>query len=266
VRRNSGGFGNHRAGCPCAFCKRAAKLVSGELKPPAQQFRKKNSPKLAKQKAARDRAAKIRGARLNSAGRSKRTGSANASFYSGAANRSSRAPRGKSNTRRNSSDGEQAVKLFESFHGRDAQEVLEKQRSAAMRLDYTALGDLDYIKVRTPLDQVATFNFEGDKVKLASSPDGKQLYLIGGNQNLASCLDAESLQKDLIDLGDAIEVQYRARKIHSNFEVTSYYHKFGEDTGAVPRLLYDKLKREVFFAGGEYFIDTKQGVSPGIEN
>jgi hypothetical protein len=170
-------------------------------------------------------------------------------------------------SRRNPSDTKEAVKLFGTFHGRDATQIVEKQESAAIRLDYTALGDLDYIKIRTPQDEYAQVDFEGDGVKLASSPDGKQLYCIGGNQNLAGVLDADSLQKDFIDLGEAREVQYVARKVHSDppFEPVSWFHKFGEKGGALPRLMYDKLRKRIFFIGGEYFIDTKAGISPGIE-
>src|SRR5579864_1859330 len=169
-------------------------------------------------------------------------------------------------TRRNPGQTDAAVRLFEKFHGRDPKEITEKHVSAAMRKDYTALGDLEYLMVCTPLGQTVKFQFEGDGVKLASSPDGKQLYCIGGNQNLTSCLTADSLEKDFVDLGTALQVQYLARKVHANFEPTSYYHKFGEKTGARPQLMYDKLKRNIFFVGGEYFIDTKHGVSPGIEN
>ena len=72
-----------------------------------------------------------------------------------------------------------------------------------MRLDYTALGDLKYLVVETPLGKQATFTFEDDRVKLASSPDGKQLYCIGGDQNILPLLDERSREKDFIDLGDA---------------------------------------------------------------
>lgn len=168
--------------------------------------------------------------------------------------------------KRNPDQTQAAVRLFEKFHGRDPKEITEKHVSAAMRKDYTALGDLEHLKVITPLGQTVQFDFEGDGVKLASSPDGKQLYCIGGNQNLSSCLDAASLEKDFIDLGECVQVQYLARKVHAGFEPVSYYHKFGEKTGERPQLAYNKLQRQIFFVGGNYFIDTKQGVSPGIEN
>jgi hypothetical protein len=168
--------------------------------------------------------------------------------------------------RRNPSDARQAVKLFQSFHGRDPKDIVEKHVSAEVRKDYAALGDLEHLLVVTPLGQTVKFNFHGDGVKLASSPDGKQLYCLGGNQNLTQCLTPDSLEKDFVDLGEGAEVQYLARKIHGNFEPISYFHKFGEKTGARPQLMYDKLKRQIFFVGGEYFINGKQGVSPGIEN
>jgi hypothetical protein len=180
--------------------------------------------------------------------------------------------------RRNPSDGEQAVKLFESFHGRDAQEVIEAQRSAAMRLDYTALGPLVALgfddcgfsesKLPTKWDQCPHIDFQGDKVKLASAPNGKQLYFIGGTQNLDSSLsmfEGIDTQKDLIDLGEVVFVVYEARKVHDNFEPVEYCHRFGAKGKTLPRLAYDKLKKEMLLIGGEYFIDTKAGVSPGIE-
>ena len=169
-------------------------------------------------------------------------------------------------TDRNPDETRAAVRLFEKFHGRDPKDITEKHVSAAMRKDYTALGDLEHLKVITPLGQTVQFYFEGDGVKLASSPDGKQLYCIGGNQNLTNCLDHASLEKDFVDLGECVQVQYLARKVHANFEPVSYYHKFGEKTGARPQLAYNKLQKQIYFVGGEYFIDTTQGVSPGIEN
>lgn len=214
-----GGFGTHKKGCGCVFCKHQREIAAADAKMPKQ----------------------VRDVMRSN-------------------------PRRRRKNRRNPDETRAAVRLFEKFHGRDPKEITEKHVSAAVRQDYTALGDLEHLKVITPLGQTLQFNFEGDGVKLASSPDGKQLYCIGGNQNLSGCLDKESLEKDFIDLGECVQVQYLARKVHANFEPVSYYHKFGENTGVRPQLAYDKLKKQIFFVGGEYFIDTKQGVSPGIEN
>lgn len=186
--------------------------------------------------------------------------------------------------RRNPSESEQAVKLFESFHGRDAQEVIEAQRSAAMRLDYAACGPLVALgfddcgfpesRLKDKWDQCSHIDFEGDKVMLASAPNGKQLYFIGGNQNLdgqLSSFENVDTEKDLIDLGPVAFVVYEARKVHDNFEPADYCHRFGDPSTEIaldeslPRLAYDKVKKEMLLVGGDYHIDSKHGVSPGIE-
>lgn len=182
--------------------------------------------------------------------------------------------------RSNSSETEQAVKLFEGFHGRDAEKIVEAQRSAAMRLDYAACGPLvavgfddnGYSEERLPKmwDKCPHVNFEGDKVVLASAPNGKQLYFIGGNQNLDSQLsdfkeEGVDIEKDLIDLGAVYFVVYEARKAHDNFEPADYCHRFGKGDQSLPRLAYDKVKKEMLLIGGEYFISIEAGLSPGIE-
>jgi hypothetical protein len=286
--KRNGGTANHKPNCKCPFCKRA---------------REKNPSAEYERALAASRAASAKFREVTKAYRARKIGDAEflaarkidqqaaKDFDAAYAKEQSRGQNPKAKTtpktandrrrvvtregrkrrtlpsRRNPSDTKEAVKLFGTFHGRDATQIVEKQESAAIRLDYTALGDLDYIKIRTPQDEFAQLDFEGDGVKLASSPDGKQLYCIGGNQNLAGVLDADSLQKDFIDLGEAREVQYVARKVHSDppFEPVSWFHKFGEKGGALPRLMYDKLRKRIYFVGGEYFINTKAGVSPGIE-
>jgi hypothetical protein len=181
---------------------------------------------------------------------------------------------------RNPDETKEAVRLFESFHGREAREIAEKQVSDTMRKDYAALGDLIALGIgQSSRDGKALVNkwdkenhikFQGDGVKLASAPNGKQLYLIGGTQNIDRSFPWDKTdvdkEKDFIDLGECPFVVYLARKVHGNFEPVEYLHEFGEKNGLKPRLMYDKLKKQIFFVGGEYFIDTKQGVSPGIEN
>jgi hypothetical protein len=295
------GFGNHKPGCPCKFCDRARRLQSGELKPPPLPNRRKKNSQAAK-RATRERAARIRGARLNpwhvgqrviySTASGDHTGTITKvmtktvlfkfdkdghtiSVWKTAikANPKRSGPR-RRRADRNPSETKQAVRLFQGFHGHDPKEISAQHVSAAVRLDYTALGDMKYLIVETPLGKEATFTFEGDGVKLASSPDGKQLYCIGGNQNILPLLEEHSAEKDFIDLGDCLEVAYLARKVHGEFRPIEYFHEFGELNGALPRLMFDKVRKQLFFIGGDYFINvnvrapgTPLGkVSPGIEN
>lgn len=162
-------------------------------------------------------------------------------------------------------DLKQAVHLFQTFHGKDPQQVLEKQETAAMRLNYTTLGNLDYLLIERDDGKQVKIDFEGDGVKLASAPEGRQLYCIGGNQNLERVLDQFKTDdsKDFIDLGECVEVQYEARKAHNNFELTGWHHKF---TRPRPQIMYNAIQRRIFFVGGNYFIEGNVDLSPGIEH
>jgi hypothetical protein len=230
--RKQGGTANHKPKCACPFCKRARK------NPPSPEQRRRT-------KAARDRAAKIRGARLKG---------------------------------RNPNETQQAVRLFQKFHGKDPNGIAEAQRSAVIREDYTTVGKLIALcfddfgwpekKITNEWDKLPAITFENDNVKLASSPNGKQLYFIGGRQNLDVCLadfDGVDPEKDFIDLGEAFVIVYEARKAHNKFEPTDWVHPFGGKKKERPRVMYDKLKKEMFLVGGEYFIDLSKELSPGIE-
>jgi hypothetical protein len=201
-------------------------------------------------KATRDRAARIRSARL------------------------SRNPKRK----KNPEETTQAVRLFQKFHGKGPKGIAEAQRSAVIREDYTAVGKLVALcmddfgwpdkKITNEWDKLPAITFDKDGVTLASSPNGRQLYFIGGRQNLDGCLadfDGVDPSKDLIDLGEVFVIVYEARKSHNNFEPTDWVHQLGGKNKERPRLMYDKLKKEMFLAGGEYFIDLSKNLSPGIE-
>jgi hypothetical protein len=71
-----------------------------------------------------------------------------------------------------------------------------------------------------------------------------------------------------VDLGEITEVQYMARKIHDQFAPVSYYHQFGEesDGAALPRGMYDKIRKRIYLVGGDYYVDDTNKISPGIEN
>jgi len=184
---------------------------------------------------------------------------------------------------------ERAEELYEEFHGEPPKESLEVQRSARMRTDYAGLGLLDTLVVADGFSQqefnrfreemsrengnlgrvhkpvntgIITFS-SSDRVTLASNAAGTQLYLIGGNQDLTPCLLelGADPSKDQVDLGFCLCVRYIAEKAHVNHAPSLYWHILGEETNRPPRLAYDKLKREIFFTGGEYVVKA-----PGIIN
>ena len=214
------------------------------------------NPDRGKQKETRDRAARIRGARLNPAGETQQ---------------------------------DKAADLYRDFAGREPTQQVEIQRSDKMRQDYTGLADLDALvladgfglaeyerfradmqrengdfgRVRKPANCGLVYFEKRDAVKVASNPDGTQLYLLGGNQDLGGCLTdlCVDATKDFIDLGFCICIRYITEKSQTNFTRALYWHCLGEETKNFPRVFYDKLKREIFFTGGAYVVRA-----PGIIN
>jgi hypothetical protein len=188
------------------------------------------------------------------------------------------------------------TKLFETFHHREAAGVFERQRSAKQRKGYTILGPLvaiginpeyfDKMEARAGKKQFADWAVEhydqlprldfmtpgqvdqvkemlGDPEKyiqdcplLASSPNGRQLYALAEDVQIDLSKFETDAGKDYVDLGDATFVVYIAKKPH---DVREWVHMMGEDGGTRPRLMYDRLRKEVCFIGGSYVVK-----GPGI--
>lgn len=167
-------------------------------------------------------------------------------------------------TRRSNPDDEQldeAESLYEAFHGRAPREILEMQESSEQRGEYTALGDLIELTMIAPTGDHVMVKFKDDGVRLASSPNGEQLYLLGGNQDITESLEmfGADAAKDLIDLGEAKQIVYEAAKWQTDFDPQEWKHDFGEESGVRPRGFFDQLKKRIFFAGGNYKVKR-----PGI--
>ena len=123
------------------------------------------------------------------------------------------------------------------------------------------LGRLISLTVWLDEDRAIELQFKG--VQLGASPDGGQLYLVGGDQALdlqALGLD-EWLPKDHIVVGDVQSVVYHTSKAFHNFEPVDYEHEFGEEGGELPVLNYDVLSRKCYFTGGSYQVKPE-----GIRN
>lgn len=184
-----------------------------------------------------------------------------------------RASKGKG--KKNSTALEHAKDLFKKFHGKSPKKVLELHRETETRQDYTALGDLvaigidadSFDKAKMSPDDVVTnwdklphLKFPKGEGILASSPDGRQLYVLGESQDLdleAIDIDTDT-SKDLVELGPATYIVYSARKAPS-FQDVDWVHTFGEEGGDRPLLVYDKLSKILLFVGGSYRVEQ-----PGI--
>ena len=98
---------------------------------------------------------------------------------------------------------------------------------------------------------------------LAAVPNTKQLYILGKQNLTAEQLRAVGAdpEKDLLDLGSVFLIEYFTQKRFDRFEPIGYFHHFGEKTGVVPRLIYDRVHGVLSLAGGEYKVTPR-----GIEN
>lgn len=262
-RRKKRSGNNHAAGCSCPICKNMrATGVSNPRRNSKVIAREKGKEPYAISRDLSRRDAKQFATELRGVAKRGRTGTK----YS------------VRNRRRNQESGEdmtQAVELYEAFQGKDADKVIERSISDEMRHNYVALGKLVAVgtgecnvsanRLVKEYDSQPRIDFEGDGVILACSPDGAQLYFIGGRQNLDTAALkrlADDASKDIFDLGECGWVVYSAAKA-PDYQTTSYVHKFGEESAssAVPRLIYDGIRKQFFLAGGEYHVDA-----PGIIN
>jgi hypothetical protein len=181
-----------------------------------------------------------------------------------------RSKRNPSNSSVRNPASDDAASLYETFHGSPSEHVTEYITDEFERTHFAELGDLIELKVETTTGKLAPLNAPDPAdsdiesiVKLASSPDGKQLYFIGGDQEI----DVEALgfgERDIRDhmvIGLVCEFTYRTQKKFDNFEDIDYYHETGEETKVKrvfddfrrkPTLLYNPIDRTMKLAGGLY--------------
>jgi hypothetical protein len=173
----------------------------------------------------------------------------------------------------------QASRTAELFHGRPVKEEIEVKEVIKTHDWYVSIGPLIKLiikpvskkpKKRVPLP----FNqSEAGTVQLFCSPDGRQFYLRGGDQELdlkAFGMDEGTRWfRDHMLIGEAVEITYRDKKKFHSFKLTDYYHKLGEETGEKPTLAYDTLSKKLSIIGGQYHVemdDLVDDMSPGIVN
>jgi hypothetical protein len=189
----------------------------------------------------------------------------------------------------------EAERAYTEFHGKEPETVRDLVIKNEIQRTYTYLGEFSRAKFLRDDGKVWEISFDGDGVKLAGAPDGKQLYLIGGNQDILPILKDQGLDtsKDLISFGRWFCVYYVAAKSQTNFEVTEWEHYLGcraqidqllqesKEKGwsnsefqkrvqaamdvtpplerDLPEAIYDARNKRCLFAGGSYYVSW-----PGI--
>lgn len=158
------------------------------------------------------------------------------------------------NARRRNSNGsiEEASALYESFHGKPPSSISEIEFETRYREHFAELGKLIELQVQLN-DDNPDFPFtQFGNCKVVATPDGENIYFIGGDQSIdLAALDISS-NKDCVELGPCTYISYHTKKGFHDFEPTTYWHEFGEEDGIVPRLVYDRLNQRLFLTSGNY--------------
>lgn len=148
-----------------------------------------------------------------------------------------------------------AEELYETFHGRPSEETIVLTEEVHERSALSGLGKLTELQVITLSGYDATISFDSQRPMLTASPDGKQLYIMGGDQEL----DLEDLEmdssewfKDLMVIGILTRVMYETQKAFHEFQLIDYFHDLGEESGVQPLLVYDTLNGRLSVVGGQY--------------
>jgi hypothetical protein len=158
--------------------------------------------------------------------------------------------------RRNPESGSAA--LYETFHQRAPERVEEYEENFHYHGWLAELGEMQEIKVALiyldpPKEAVIRFD---PGTKLGCSEDGRQLYMVGGDQSvdLKGLGFGKEWTRDYMLLGVLHELTYRTKKGFDKFKTIDYYHELGEDSGDCPVLAYDNLNQQLMIVGGKYVV------------
>lgn len=149
-----------------------------------------------------------------------------------------------------------AADLYESFHGKPSEEVLEIGETIHYHEHLAGLGVLKEVKVDCFSNYSATINFD-EETQLCSNEEGTQLYIVGGDQSLdlaALKFSPDEIEKEQVAIGIITEITYHTQKSFHKFKPTDYYHELGEESGHQPILTYDTRNQLLTIAGGAYKI------------
>jgi hypothetical protein len=172
-----------------------------------------------------------------------------------------------------------AEKMYELFHGKPADNVVDYETPEHTHFVLWCVGDLACLRVTTIYGEKKELGVApippGDKypdpsalpitqrIVVAANEDGTQLFFVSGDQSL----DLKSLgmtkadERDNMLIGVLTAIVYQTRKGFDEFELTNYTHKLGEETGMQPVLIYHPRSETMEVSGGQYRLKA-----PGIIN
>lgn len=127
--------------------------------------------------------------------------------------------------------------------------------------DYAELGILFSLSVKG-FEAVRVLQLEKQGIRVISDTSRRQIYFVGAVR--MSAMELAQFNKyggNVIELGECREIIYLARKYHPEVgssaagKLIEWHHKFGEETGVVPKLFYDAKSSRLILRGGEYTVE-----------
>jgi hypothetical protein len=148
-----------------------------------------------------------------------------------------------------------AAELYESFHQRPHNREIDYEIEERYHSQLAELGWLVELRILDAASEWETplkfSRSNGSRVQVTATADGSNIYFVGGDQSVPT----EGLSgKDYVTLGECTSITYHTVKGFHDFAPTDYEHDFGEETGELPTLNYDRLNKRLFLIGGDFFV------------
>ena len=234
--------------------KTAAKKKTAAKRKPAK---KKPAGKLTGAKKAEFLRRMARGRKKATRGNPKRKTAAKKKTAKRTAPKRNTAPKRTKARRRNSEAS--AAAMFETFHQKPPARIIEYEELVNFPHHFAELGRLKELRIN--LDRAnPKYPFTGfGDCQVVSTPDGANIYFVGGDQRVnLEALDIAS-DKDMIELAPCVYICYHTVKGFHDFAPIDYFHSFGEEDGIRPMLAYDRLNKNLFLLGGNYQV-KREGI------
>jgi hypothetical protein len=230
-------FGKNPCTNPCSMrSSNPAELLVMGANPP------RNSSKRQKQREARERAAAIRSAAHNPA-----------ELLIVGANPRVEVVHG---------DNPPVEEITEEFTGTEVKWIDVYNEPHIPRGRYAYLAKLLSLHIKPAKGgQVQKISFgDGDGAPIiVSDSTAKQIYFVGGNQDISGALTAFGGMApggDVVTLGQARRIDYQGRKEHvASPDEDLWKHDHGEENGKLPTVLFDTRNKRLLYEGGDYRIE-----------
>jgi len=162
--------------------------------------------------------------------------------------------------------------IVEEFTGTPAEWIDVYNEPHMQRGRYAQLGPLIalYIKpvgggqvrrIGAPESRSADWEsyWGGDAPVIVTDATARQLYFVGGAQDITEALEAFSPRdrgNGIVELGECRRIDYEGRKEHvADPDEDQWKHDHGEENGKLPTVLFDTNHKRLLYEGGDYRIE-----------